>query len=93
MLPVNYAILYYHSIELLCYLIIIIMDRQAYLFYYFNSALLVWAIFRKVIRTIELSDYWPFGLLGFRTITPSDHWAFGLHCRWKSTCQDGLGPH
>ena len=76
MLPVNYAILYYHSIELLCYLIIIIMDRQAYLFY-FNSALLVWAIFRKVIRTIEPSDYRAFGLLDFQTIVPSDHWAIG----------------
>jgi hypothetical protein len=29
-------------------------------------------------RTIELSDYRAFGLLGFRTTGHSDYWAFGL---------------
>jgi hypothetical protein len=53
--------------------VFIIMDRQSYLFY-FNNALL-WTIFWKVIRTIEPSDYWAFGLLGLRTIGPSDYWA------------------
>jgi len=61
------------------------MDQQTYLFY-FNSALLVWAIFRKVIRTIEPSDYRAFGLLDFRTIGLSDLRTYkrvGLLCEWS----------
>ena len=61
------------------------MDRQAY-HLYFNSALL-WTIF----RTIEPTDYWTFGLLGFRTIRPSDYWDLGLSDYWTFWAVELLG--
>ena len=57
------CIIFYGSIISQNLSVFIIMDRQVYLFY-FNSVL---TIFRKVIRTIELSNYRAFGLLDFRT--------------------------
>jgi hypothetical protein len=52
------------------------MDRQAYLFLLQRCIAL--DDFRKVIGTIELSDYRAFGLLSLRTIGSSDYRAFGL---------------
>ena len=73
MLPLKYAIL---DIITQNFSVFIILNRQAYPFQ-FNSALL-WTIFRKVIRTIEPSDYWALRLPGLRTIGPSDYRILGL---------------
>jgi hypothetical protein len=76
----KYAILDYHSIEILCF-----RSELAGVSFLLQQWLL-WTILRKVIRTIGLSIYWAFGLSGprtielseYRTIWHSDYWAFGL---------------
>ena len=68
MLPLNYATLDYHSIEILCFR--------------YNELAGVSFLLQQCIALNDfsegLSNYRALGLLGFRTMGPSDYWDFGL---------------
>ena len=73
MLSLKYAILYYHSIKLVCF--------------HYNGSAGVSFLLQQCIHFSEVhSDYWAIGLLDlriiglsdYRTIAYSDYWAFEL---------------
>ena len=81
MLPLNYAILDYHSIEIFCFR----YNESAGVFFFTSTVHCFGRFFGRSfglldLRTIGISDYRAFGLLGLRTIGPSDYRAFGLLC-------------
>jgi hypothetical protein len=76
MLPLNYATLDYHSIEILCFRYnelagVSFLLQQCIALNDFSEGL-------SNYRIIGYSDYRALGLLGFRTMGPSDYWDFGL---------------
>jgi hypothetical protein len=66
MLPLNYDILDYQSIEILCFR--------------YNESAGISFLLQQCIALDDLSeghsDYWAVRLLSFRTIGTSDYWAF-----------------
>ena len=79
MLPLNYAILDYHSIEILCFR----YNESAGVSFFTSTVHCFERFFGRSfvlldLRTIDLSDLRTIGISDYRTIVYSDYRAFGL---------------